>query len=129
MEQSSIRLQAKLMREYYQDFSKYTKGRPVSHKVAWVTAFTPVEILEALDIRYIYPESYAAVIAASGKEQALLAESEGRGLCRDCCSYSGCFNGSLSVGGVSPWSAARPGCADRNEQSVQYAAQLVEHAG
>ena len=100
MAQSSIQLQAKLMREYYQDFSKYTKGRPVSHKVAWVTAFTPVEILEALDIRYVYPESYAAVIAASGKEQTLLAESESHGLCRDCCSYSGCFNGSLSAGGA-----------------------------
>lgn len=94
---SSIKLQAKLMRDYYQDFSKYAKGKPPTHKVAWVTAFTPVEILEALDISYIYPESYAAVVAASGKEQALLEESERQALCRDCCSYSCCFEGSLAL--------------------------------
>lgn len=75
MAQSSVQLQAKLMREYYKDFSKYAKGRPAARKVAWVTSFTPVEILEVLDIAYIYPESYAAVIAASGKEQPLLEES------------------------------------------------------
>lgn len=86
------------MREYYRDFTKYTKGRLPEYKVAWVTAFTPVEILEALGIRYIYPESYAAVIAASGKEQSLLEKSEQCFLSRDCCSYSGCFEGSLTVG-------------------------------
>ncbi len=95
---SSTQLQAKLMREYYQDFSKYAKGKPPVHKTAWVTAFTPVEILEALDIGYVYPESYAAVIAASGKEQAMLEESERQSLCRDCCSYSCCFEGSLILG-------------------------------
>ncbi len=97
MTQSSIQLQAKLIREYYKDFSKYAKGRAPTRKVAWVTAFTPVEILEALDIEYIYPESYAAVIAASGKEQPLLEESERQALCRDCCSYSCCFEGSISL--------------------------------
>ena len=94
---SSVQLQARLMREYYKDFSKYSRGRGPSRRVAWVTAFTPVEILEALNIEYIYPESYAAVIAASGKEQDLLEESERQSLCRDCCSYSCCFEGSLSL--------------------------------
>lgn len=98
MGQSSIQLQAKLTREYYRDFSKYAKGRTPERKVAWVTAFTPVEILEALDIEYIFPESYAAVIAASGKEQDTLRRSEQEGLCSDCCAYSGCFNGAMSLG-------------------------------
>lgn len=94
---SPVQLQAKLMREYYRDFSKYAKGKQPAHKVAWVTAFTPVEILEELGIGYIYPESYAAVIAASGKEQSMLEEGERRFLCRDCCSYSCCFEGSLAL--------------------------------
>lgn len=64
-----VKLQTQLMREYYKDFSKYARGKAPANKVAWVTAFTPVEILEALDIAYYYPESYAAVIAASQKEQ------------------------------------------------------------
>lgn len=97
MAQTIVRLQTKLMRDYYKDFSKYAKGRLPEKKTAWVTAFTPVEILEALDISYYYPESYAAVIAASGKEQKMLAESEVRYLSRDCCSYSGCFHGCITT--------------------------------
>ena len=85
------------MREYYKDFSKYAKGKTPDHKVAWVTAFTPVEILEALGISYYYPESYAAVIAASEREQALIEKSAAQCLSRNCCSYSCCFNGCLDT--------------------------------
>ncbi len=99
MEQSVFGLQAKIMREYYKDFSKYAKGRAPERKVAWVTAFTPIEILEALDISYYYPESYAAVIAASEKEQDMLDRSALLDMSRDCCSYSCCFNGCLDAGG------------------------------
>lgn len=94
---STVQLQAKLMRDYYRNFSKYARGRPPAKKTAWVSAFTPVEILEALDIQYIYPESYTAVIAASGKEQTLLEESDRQELCRDCCSYACCMEGSLAL--------------------------------
>lgn len=98
MGQNYIKLQTKLLREYYKDFSKYAKGRQPERKVAWVTAFTPVEILEALGIDYYYPESYGAVIAASGMEQDFFSKSDERMLARDCCSYSCCFNGSLDAG-------------------------------
>jgi benzoyl-CoA reductase/2-hydroxyglutaryl-CoA dehydratase subunit BcrC/BadD/HgdB len=100
MTASSTQLQAKLMREYYKDFSKYAKDKPSERKkrkVAWITAFTPVEILDALDIAYFYPESYAAVIAANGKEQAMLTESDNNALCLDCCSYSCCIEGSIAL--------------------------------
>ncbi|MDO4877166.1 MAG: 2-hydroxyacyl-CoA dehydratase family protein [Oscillospiraceae bacterium] len=86
------------MRSYYKDFSKYAKGREPSQKVAWVTSFTPIEILDALDIEYIYPESYSAVIAASGLEQPLLEESTRQHLSCDCCSYSCCFEGCVETG-------------------------------
>lgn len=89
---------ASAMRSYYKDFSKYAKGRVPSQKVAWVTSFTPVEILDALGIEYIYPESYAAVIAASGLEQPLLEESGRQHLSCDCCSYSCCFEGCVETG-------------------------------
>lgn len=97
MEQSLIQLQTKLMKDYYKNFSKYAKGRIPENKVAWVTAFTPVEILEALNISYYYPESYAAVIAASGKEQEFMEESGRQNLVSDCCSYSCCFEGCISL--------------------------------
>lgn len=95
MAQTIVRIQSKLLREYYSDFSKYSKGKAPEKKVAWVTAFTPVEILEALDVKYYYPESYAAVIAASGKEEDCMCSSSEKGLSLDCCSYSACFNGCL----------------------------------
>lgn len=97
MAQTIVGMQTKLMMEYYKGFSKYARGKKPENKTAWVTAFTPVEILETLGISYYYPESYAAVIAASNKEQEFLAASEQEYLCKDCCSYSGCFNGSLSM--------------------------------
>ena len=97
MAENFVKLQTKLLREYYKDFSKYAKGRLPKGKVAWVTAFTPVEILEALGIDYYYPESYAAVIAASGMEPEFLKISDEMMLVRDCCSYSCCFNGSLDA--------------------------------
>lgn len=91
------KIQTRLMRDYYKYFSKYAKGKTPDKKVAWVTAFTPVEILEALGISYYYPESYAAVIAASEKEQGLLEESEKQFLSRDCCSYSCCIEGCVTL--------------------------------
>lgn len=91
------KIQTRRMKEYYQFFSKYSRGREPDKKVAWVTAFTPVEILEALDFAYYYPESYAAVIAASGKEGELLKKSEELSLSRDSCSYSCCFEGCLAL--------------------------------
>lgn len=97
MSLSSSRMQGLLMRDYYKYFSKYANGRVPDKKVAWVTALAPVEILDALDISYVYPESYAAVIAASEKEQKMLEESERCFLCRDCCSYACCIEGSLSL--------------------------------
>ncbi|SDW87204.1 Benzoyl-CoA reductase/2-hydroxyglutaryl-CoA dehydratase subunit, BcrC/BadD/HgdB [Lachnospiraceae bacterium KHCPX20] len=97
MAQTIVRIQTRLMKGYYKNFSKYSKGRLPEQKVAWVTAFTPVEILEALGILYYYPESYAAVIAASEKEQAYISISEEQNLSRDCCSYSCCFNGCLDL--------------------------------
>lgn len=97
MAQTIVRIQTRLMKEYYKDFSKYAKNRIPENRVAWVTAFTPVEILEALGISYYYPESYSAVIAASEKEQIPLQTSENNNLSRDCCSYSCCFNGCLDT--------------------------------
>jgi len=97
MAKATIMLQAKLIKEYYKYFSKYAKGNSSEKKVAWITAFTPVEILEALDISYYYPESYAAVIAASGLEQNMLEKSNRQALSLDCCSYSCCIEGSLEL--------------------------------
>ena len=95
MEQSISKIQSTIMRDYYKDFSKYSRGRKPEKLVAWVTSFAPIEILEALDISYYYPESYAAVIAASGRDQEMLQEGDNNALSTDCCSYSCCIEGCL----------------------------------
>ncbi len=97
MAETPVRIKTRLLKEYYQHFSKYSKGKQPEKKVAWVTSFTPVEILEALDILYYYPESYSAVTAASEKEQEMLSVSRGQFLSPECCSYSCCFEGCLSA--------------------------------
>ena len=78
----------------------FSKKEPVekTEKVAWITSFVPVELLEALNIAYVYPESYAAVIASSGKAIECLEWAKAGNLSLDCCSYSTCFNGCLSLG-------------------------------
>lgn len=96
-EMSFNEIQAQLMMDYYMAFSKYARGRKPEKKIAWVTSFTPIEILEALDIAYYYPESYAAVVAASGKEQKMLEQSEMNELSLDCCGYSCCIEGCLEL--------------------------------
>lgn len=95
MEMTTAQLQTKLVRDYYKYFSKYARGETPKKKVAWVTSFTPIEILSALNMECYYPESYAAVIAASGKEQALIETAEKSGLRRECCAYSCCFEGCI----------------------------------
>lgn len=97
MEDTILGLQTSLMRNYYKYFSKYARGRKPAQKVAWITSFAPVEILEALGILYYYPESYAAVIAASDMDQEMLNSSEKEGLSCDCCSYSCCVEGCLNT--------------------------------
>lgn len=108
MSQSAVKIQATILRNYYKYFSKFAKGKEPDKKIAWVTSFTPVEILEALDIYYCYPESYAAVIAASGKEKELLDESSDKFLSCDCCSYSCCIEGCLETGNGPRGTLPRP---------------------
>lgn len=98
MAQSIVKIQTQLMRSYYKKFSKYSTGKEKSGFVAWVTSFAPVEILDVFGISYYYPESYSAVIAASGCEQGMLSEAKMKGFSGDCCSYAACMEGALLTG-------------------------------
>jgi benzoyl-CoA reductase/2-hydroxyglutaryl-CoA dehydratase subunit BcrC/BadD/HgdB len=97
MEKSLARLMYAVTIWMYRHYSRKSTAMP-GQKVAWVSSFAPVELLEAMHVAYVYPESYAAVVAASGKEQQCLAQSERNGLSLDCCSYSTSFNGCLGLG-------------------------------
>lgn len=83
--ESSKTILAKIFAEYYIGAAQAkTEGRPV----AYVTAFTPVEILRAMDITCVYPESYAVVCSASGKATEMIEASDMAAYAKDLCSYS-----------------------------------------
>jgi benzoyl-CoA reductase/2-hydroxyglutaryl-CoA dehydratase subunit BcrC/BadD/HgdB len=93
-----------ISKDYYQKFAQKRRGSVL----AWVTSFTPVEILSAMGIDYIYPESYAAVIAASGNAEKYIEKSAAMNWDTSICSYSTVFNGSFFSGEGPKGIPARP---------------------
>ncbi len=83
--ESSKSILSKIYADYYLSSSQAKKdGRPL----AYVTAFTPVEILRAMGVVCMYPESYAVVCSASGKGGEMIHASQMAGFAQDLCSYS-----------------------------------------
>jgi benzoyl-CoA reductase/2-hydroxyglutaryl-CoA dehydratase subunit BcrC/BadD/HgdB len=83
--ESSKSILAKIFTDYYLSGAQAKKeGRPV----AYVSAFTPVEILRAMGVVCMYPESYAVVCAASNKSRDMIHTSSMGSFAQDLCSYS-----------------------------------------
>lgn len=93
-----------ISKDYYRKFA----GKRSDRVLAWVTSFTPVEILSAMGIDYIFPESYAAVIAASGSAGQYIEKSGAMHWDPSVCSYSTVFNGSFFSGEGPKGIPARP---------------------
>jgi benzoyl-CoA reductase/2-hydroxyglutaryl-CoA dehydratase subunit BcrC/BadD/HgdB len=83
--ESSKSILAKIFAEYYLSGAQAQKDK---QPVAYVTAFTPVEILRAMDVVCMYPESYAVVCSASGKAKEMINASGMGSFAQDLCSYS-----------------------------------------
>jgi benzoyl-CoA reductase/2-hydroxyglutaryl-CoA dehydratase subunit BcrC/BadD/HgdB len=79
-----------LIMEY---FSKAWNAKAENRPIAWVTVFTPVELLYALDIYPIAPEHFGAMCSARGLALDYLEEAERAGYSQDLCSYSRCCLG------------------------------------
>jgi benzoyl-CoA reductase/2-hydroxyglutaryl-CoA dehydratase subunit BcrC/BadD/HgdB len=83
--ESSKSILAKIFTDYYLSGAQAKKeGCPV----AYISAFTPVEILRAMGIVCLYPESYAVVCAASNKSRDMIHSSSVGSFAQDLCSYS-----------------------------------------
>ena len=83
--ESSKSILAKIFAEYYLSGAQAGKDK---QPIAYVTAFTPVEILRAMDVVCMYPESYAVVCSASGKAKEMIHSSPMGSFAQDLCSYS-----------------------------------------
>ncbi len=83
--ESSRSIGVKVFAEYYHAAAEaHQEGKPI----AYITAFTPVEILRAMGLVCLYPESYAVVCAASGRSTEMIQASGMEAFAQDLCSYS-----------------------------------------
>jgi len=81
-------------------FSKAWEAKEQGKPVAWITVFSPVELLYALDVYPISPEHFGAMCSARGIITNYLEEAEKRGYSQNLCSYSRCCLGYV-LGGTS----------------------------
>lgn len=83
--ESSKAILTKIFTEYYLCAAQAgAEGKPI----AYVTAFAPVELLRAMGVVCVYPESYAVVCAASNKAPEMIQASRMGAFAQDLCSYS-----------------------------------------
>jgi len=67
-------------------FSKAWDVKTQDKPIAWITVFTPVELLYALDIYPIAPEHFGALCSARGLILDYLEKAEKEGYSQDLCS-------------------------------------------
>jgi benzoyl-CoA reductase/2-hydroxyglutaryl-CoA dehydratase subunit BcrC/BadD/HgdB len=78
--------------------------------VAYVNAFTPVELLYAMDIIPIYPENHAAIVGARKMSTDVVGAAESMGYSPDLCSYARCDLGSIKTGISPTWGLPKRTC-------------------
>ena len=84
-EKTSIDVLNQLQMEHYQNaFEKKMEGKPVG----WLTSIFPQEIVEALDLDYVYPENHCCAVAARKEAPKFIEIAEGMGYSVDLCAYA-----------------------------------------
>ena len=76
--------------------------------IAYVNAFTPVELIYAMDMIPIYPENHAVIIAARHMATETARAAEGMGYSMDLCSYARCDLGSIKTKLSPTWGLPKP---------------------
>ena len=84
-EKKSVDMLNELIMQHYQDaFEAGMEGKPVG----WLTSIFPQEIVEALDLTYVYPENHCAAVAARKEAPKFIELAENMGYSVDLCSYA-----------------------------------------
>jgi bcr-type benzoyl-CoA reductase subunit B len=83
-------------------------GKANGRKIAYVNAFTPVELLYAMDVIPIYPENHAAIIGARKMSNDVTPAAESMGYPMDLCSYARCDIGSAKMNLSPTWGLPKP---------------------
>ena len=72
---------------------KYNNSK--SKFVAWVSAFSPVELIRSFGVDLYFPENTAAALSKKGKSSELISLSSSKKLSSFVCSYAAIFQGLL----------------------------------
>jgi benzoyl-CoA reductase/2-hydroxyglutaryl-CoA dehydratase subunit BcrC/BadD/HgdB len=84
-EDTSMDLLNVLQFEHYSNaIEKKEEGKPVG----WLTSIFPQEIVEALDLDYVYPENQCCAVAARKESPKFIDIAEGMGYSVDLCAYA-----------------------------------------
>lgn len=75
-----------IMEHFEKAWNAKAQGKPI----VWVTVFTPIELLYAMDVYPISPEHFGAMCSARGLILNFLEEAERKGYSQNLCSYSRC---------------------------------------
>ncbi len=76
--------------------------------IAYVNAFTPVELAYAMNMIPIYPENHAAIIGARRQTVEVAQAAENMGYSMDLCAYARCDIGSIKTGVSPTWGLPKP---------------------
>jgi benzoyl-CoA reductase/2-hydroxyglutaryl-CoA dehydratase subunit BcrC/BadD/HgdB len=93
--QTTKKVNELIMEHFSRAWDAKSQGKPI----AWITVFTPVELLYALDVYPISPEHFGAMCSARGLILDYLEGAERGGYSQDLCSYSRCCLG-YTIGGM-----------------------------
>ena len=84
-ETSSADVLGLLQMEHYQNaFERKMEGKPIG----WLTSLFPQEIVEALDLDYVYPENHCCAVAARKESPKFIDIAKGKGYSVDLCAYA-----------------------------------------
>jgi len=90
----------------------YYSGAHMAHQqgkfIAYVNAFTPVELIYAMNMIPIYPENHAVIIGARRQSAEVAQAAENIGYSMDLCSYARCDLGSIKAGISPTWGLPKP---------------------
>lgn len=81
-------------------FTKAWDAKGQGKPIAWVTVFTPIELLRALEVYPIAPEHFGAMCSARNLIMDYLEGAEREGYSQNLCSYSRCGLG-YAISGMS----------------------------
>lgn len=93
VEVRDLKMTEKLVGLVDRQWRNATQSREAGKLVAWCSGSCPAQLLKAMDISVVYPESFVAFCAMGGISIGLCERANSHGYSPDLCSVARCFDG------------------------------------